>query len=172
VTDGDVVVAEQDLVNDESDDLLALLDRESVCVVGEAGAERVERFGQLEIGLGVVQFGVEGVQLCAQRRLTSAELRHAGAEFLERDQLLLVAVDQSAQRILRTGEVALEAFAATGTGVLAAERLESPVDLDLDQLGILQQCEHLDPDRLVDFVDAYGTSGADPALGAAEAVSA
>ena len=66
----------------------------------------------------------------------------------------------------------MEAVAAAGGRVLAAERLEPPVDLGLDQLGVLQQREHLDPDRLVDLVDANGTGGADPALGAAEAVSA
>ena len=67
-----------------------------VGVGGEAGAERVERFGELEVGLGVVQLGVERVQLDAQGRLTPAQLGHAGAELFERDQLLLVAVDQSA----------------------------------------------------------------------------
>jgi hypothetical protein len=72
VANGDVVVAEQDLTDDEPDDLLALLDAELLCVGGEAGAERVERLGQLEIGLGVVQVGVEGVQLGAQGRLTSS----------------------------------------------------------------------------------------------------
>jgi hypothetical protein len=172
VADGDVVVAEQDLVDDEAHDLLALLDREVLCVVGEARAERVERLGQFEIGLGVVQFVVEGVQLGAQGRLTPTQFGHTGAKFLQRDQLLLVAVDQSAQRILRTGQVALEPVAAAGSGVLAAERLEPPVDLGLDQLGVLQQREHLGPDRLIDLVNANGASGADPALGASEAVSA
>ena len=151
---------------------MALLDRESRGVVGEAGAEGVERLGQLEIGLGIVQIGVEGVQFGAQCRLAPTELGHTGSEFLEGDQLLLVAVYQSAQRFLGTGEVALEAVAAAGGGVLVAERLEPPVDLGLDQLGVLEQREHLDPDRLVDLVDANGASGADATLGAAEAVGA
>ena len=161
MTDSDVVVAEQDLAHDESDDLLALLNRESRGVVGEAGAEPVERLGQLEISLSVVQLGVERVELGAECRLTPTQLGHAGAELLERDQLLLVPVDQSAQRVLRAGEVALEAVAAAGGGVLGAERLEPPVDLGLDQLGVLEQREHLVPDRLVDLVDANGTGGAD-----------
>ena len=172
MADGDVVVADQDLAHDEPHDLLTLLDREIRCVRREAGAERVKRLGQLEVGLGVVQLAVQRVELGAQRRLTATQFGHAGAEFLERDQLLLVAVDQSAQRILRTGQVALEPVAAAGSGVLAAERLEPPVDLGFDQLRVLQQREHLGPDRLIDFVDANGASGADPALGASEAVSA
>ena len=172
MADGDVVVAEQHLADNEPGDLLALLDRESVGVGGEAGAERVERFGELEVGLGVVQLGVERVQLDAQGRLTPAQLGHAGAELFERDQLLLVAVDQSAQRVLRAGEVALQSVAAAGGGVLGAERLEPPFDLGLDQLGVLEQREYLGPDRLVDLLDANGASGAHPSLGAAEAVGA
>jgi len=150
---------------------VALLDGEVLGVRGEAGAERVERLGLLEIGLGVVKLSVEGVQLGTQGRLTPTQFGCAGAEF-ERDQLLLVAIDQSAQRVLCAGQVALEPVAAAGGGVLAAERLELPVDLGVDQLRILEQREHLGPDRLIDLVDANGASGADPALGASEAVSA
>ncbi len=45
--------------------------------------------------------------------------------------LATVAVDQSAQCMLRTDQVALESVAAAGGGVFAAERLEPPVDLGL-----------------------------------------
>jgi hypothetical protein len=103
VANGDVVVAEQDLADDEPHDLLALLIGEILCVRGQASAERVERLRQLEIRLGVVQLSIEGVQLGAQGRLAPTQFGHSGAEFLERDQLLLVAVDQSPQRILSTG---------------------------------------------------------------------
>ncbi len=72
MTDSDVVVAEQDLAHDESDDLLALLDREHLGVRCEARAERVERFGELEVGLGIVQLGVERVQFGSQRRFAPA----------------------------------------------------------------------------------------------------
>ncbi len=39
MTDGDVVVAEQDLADDEADDLLALLDRELLGVGRQPSAE-------------------------------------------------------------------------------------------------------------------------------------
>ncbi len=63
MTDGDVVVADQDLAHDEPDDLLALLDGQIVGVGAEPRAEALECLGELEVGLGVVQFGVERVQL-------------------------------------------------------------------------------------------------------------
>ena len=78
MADRDVVFADQDLADDEPDDLLALLDGQALGVCGEAGAEAIERLGELEVGLGVVQFGVERVELGLHRGLAFAELRRAG----------------------------------------------------------------------------------------------
>ena len=117
-----------------------------------------------------MELGVERVQLGAQRRLALAQLGRAGAELVECDQLFLVGVDQSSQRALHASQVALEPVAAVAGWVLGAERPKPPVDLGLDQLGILQQPEHLRPHRLVDVLDADGASGADASLGTAEAV--
>jgi hypothetical protein len=170
VVDGDVVVAEEDLAHDEPEDLLALLDRERLGVGRKACAEGVERFGELEVGLGVVQLAVERFELGAECRFAPAQLRHPGAELFERDQLFLVAVDQPAQPALRAGEVALEAVAAVAGRMLGAERLEPPLDLCLDQLGVLKQREHLRPDRLVDLFDPDGAGCTDPPFRPAEAV--
>ena len=54
MADRDVVVADQDLVDDEPHDLLALFDGEVRGVGREAGVERFERFGELEVGRSVV----------------------------------------------------------------------------------------------------------------------
>jgi len=93
VADCDVVVADQDFSEDESNFLLALLDGQALGVVGEPGAEAVECLGELEVGLGVVQLGVERVELRLDRGLAFAQLGCAGAEFVDRDELFLVAVE-------------------------------------------------------------------------------
>ncbi len=72
MADRDVVLADEDFADDESDDLLAALDGQVLGVGGEAGAEAVERLGELEVGLGVVQVGVERVELCLDRRFALA----------------------------------------------------------------------------------------------------
>ena len=151
---------------------MALLDRERVGVGGQPGAERIERFGELEVGLGVVQLGVEHVELGAERRFALAQLGHAGAELLERDQLFLVAVDQSPERVLSAGEVALKTVSTMAGWVLGAEGGKPALDLGLDQLGVLQEHEHLGPDEFVDLFDSNVTCGADAPLGPAEAVRA
>ena len=65
MADRDVVVADEDLVDEEADDLLALFDGELVGAGGQAAVEALERVGELEVGLGVVQLGVERVELGA-----------------------------------------------------------------------------------------------------------
>ena len=72
MADRDVVVADQDFPDEEADDLLALLDAELFGTGRQAGVETLERVGELEVGLGVVQLGLEGVQLRPQRCLVCA----------------------------------------------------------------------------------------------------
>jgi hypothetical protein len=94
VADRDVVFADQDLADDEPDDLLALLDGQVLGAGGEAGAECFECLGELEAGLGVMQFCVECVELGLPGRLALAQVRRASTELLKSDELFLVAVEQ------------------------------------------------------------------------------
>src|SRR6266542_4492804 len=95
VTDGDIVLlaADEDFAHDEAQDALLLVHGQLVEAVGEAGEEAFERLGELEVGLGVVQFGFEGAELRGERGLALAQLGHPLAQLLERDQLLLVGLD-------------------------------------------------------------------------------
>ena len=79
MADRDVVLAAQHLADDEPDDLLALLDGRTLGVGHEPRAEAIERLGELEVGLGVVQLGVERVQLRLQGGLAFVQLGGAGA---------------------------------------------------------------------------------------------
>ena len=56
---GVVVAADQDFADDEPQDALLFGDVELVQAVGEAAEEPFEGVGELEVGLGVVQLGVE-----------------------------------------------------------------------------------------------------------------
>jgi hypothetical protein len=96
VADRDLVVvaADQDFADDEPQDALLSGGVELVEPVGEAAEEPLEGVGELEVGLGVVQFGVEAVELCLQCGLTLAQRRCASAQLVERDQLFLVGLDQ------------------------------------------------------------------------------
>jgi hypothetical protein len=74
VSDRDVVVVASDeyFADDEPQDALLFFEGQLVQSVGDAAEEALERVGELEGGLGVVQFGVERVELGAQRGLACA----------------------------------------------------------------------------------------------------
>jgi hypothetical protein len=79
VADSDrvVVAADEDFVDDESEDSLLAGGVELVQPVSEAAEEAFESVGELEVGLGVVQLGVKRVELGAQRGLALAQRRGA-----------------------------------------------------------------------------------------------
>ena len=113
-----VIAADQDFADDEPQDPLLVVEGQLVEAVAEAGEEALQGVGELEVGLGVVQVRIERVELGLERALALAEGGHPGAQLLERDQLFLVCLDQPFDRAGGAGEVALERFAAAGSGVL------------------------------------------------------
>ena len=126
----------------------------------------------MEVGLGVVQLGVEAVELGLQRGLAFAQGGHPGAQLVERDELFLVGLDQPLDRGAGAGDVAFERFAATGGGVLGAHRLESAVDLGAHELGVFEQPADLCPDERVELIGADRAAVCSAAAGVALAVLA
>ena len=56
-------------------------------MVVELGEEAFEVGGELEVGLAVGELGVERVDLVAQVGFPGAQVGHAGAQFVDGDQL-------------------------------------------------------------------------------------
>ena len=83
MADGDLVLGDEHVADEESDDLLALLDGQLLGVGAEALTEAVERVGELEVALGVEQFGVERVELGLQGRFALAQRGRAVAQLIE-----------------------------------------------------------------------------------------
>ena len=105
MSDGDAVVADENFSDDELNDALAFLDGQVLGVLCEACEEPFEVLGELKVGLGVVQFGVERGELGGDRGLAFAQRRHAGAELVECDELFLVGLDQAGAAGLHRGRV-------------------------------------------------------------------
>ena len=174
MTDGDIVLlaADEDFAHDEAQDALLLVHGQLVEAVGEAGEEAFERLGELEVGLGVVQFGFEGAELRGERGLALAQLGHPLAQLLERDQLLLVGLDQARGAGAHARELAFESLAAAGGGVLAADGFESALDLGSHELGLFEQVPDLCPDEVVELVCADRARLTDAAADVAVVVGA
>ena len=76
-------------------DALAVFDGGGGGVAAQLGEEAFEVAGELEVGVPVGGLGVEGVDLAAQARLAGAQVRHAGAQLVDGDQLLGVGLRSS-----------------------------------------------------------------------------
>ena len=159
--DGVVVASDQDFADDEAQDALLIVEVELVQAVGETVEESFEGVGELEVGLGVVQFGFERVELGAQGGLPLPQRGHPGAQLGERDQLFLVGLDQASDPAFGAGEIAFERFAAAARGVLGAQRGEPTVDLAADERGVFEQAADLAPDEPVELVGSDRAAVAD-----------
>lgn len=83
MADRDLVLADEHVADEQPDDLLALFDRELLGVGAEARTEALERLGELEVALGVVQLGIERVKLGLQGRFALAQHGGAVAQLIE-----------------------------------------------------------------------------------------
>ena len=83
MADGDLVGSDEDILDEEPQDSLALGDRRGSGLVTEAGEEVFEVVGEGEVDVSVGELGVEGVDLVAQSGLAGAQLGHSGPEVVE-----------------------------------------------------------------------------------------
>jgi hypothetical protein len=88
VPDGDLLGSDEDVFDEQSQDVLALLDGRGRGGCPDLGEEAFHVDGELEVGLAVGELGVERVELGAEVGLAGAQIRHPGAELVEGDQLL------------------------------------------------------------------------------------
>ena len=117
VADGDLLGADEDVLDQQPQHPLPLLDAGGGGVAAQLGEEAVEVVGELEVGVAVGGLGVEGVELAAQAGLAGAQVRHPGAQLVDGDQLLGVGLDHRGDRGGRLGQRELELFALPGDGV-------------------------------------------------------
>jgi hypothetical protein len=102
-----VVAADHDFADDEPQDALLFLEGQLIEPVGESAEESFEVVSECEVGLGVVQLCVERVELGAEHGLAFAQGGHPGAQLVEREELLLVGLNQPLDRAAGAGEVEL-----------------------------------------------------------------
>ncbi|MFG2563715.1 hypothetical protein, partial [Streptomyces sp. NPDC048496] len=87
VPDGDLLGADEDVLDEEPQDALAFGDLGCPSVLAELGEESFEVVGELEVGVAVGELGFQRVELAAQVALSCAQIGHPGAEFIDGDQL-------------------------------------------------------------------------------------
>jgi len=127
VPDGDLLRADEDVLDEQPQDALAVFDGGGVAA--QLGEEAFQVAGELDAGVTVGGLGVEGVDLAAQAGLPGAQVRHAGAQLIDGDPLLGECLDHGGDRGGGLGQRGLQPRALAGDRVGGAGSLEPLGDL-------------------------------------------
>jgi hypothetical protein len=90
VPDDDSVIANQDLLDQQSEHALTLDYVESFSRRAQTGEKRGQRFSETKIGGAVGRLVCDRLQLGADRVLALAQLGHSVAQLIERKKVFLV----------------------------------------------------------------------------------
>jgi hypothetical protein len=148
----DAVVADENVLDDEAHDALALDDVKRVGSATQSGEKRRESFGEAQERSPVCRLVGDRLQLATQCLFALPKRRHALAQLLERQELLLVGDEESFDAFANAGEFAVQALLALLGRIRCARCSETPVKFLLDQRRVLEQADHLCPDDLVEQI--------------------
>ncbi|MDX3763648.1 hypothetical protein [Streptomyces sp. AK02-04a] len=95
VPDGDLLGADEDVLDEEPQDALALRDLGCPGIVAELGEEAFEIVSELEVGVAVGELGVQRVELAAQVAFPGPQAGHPGPQLVDGDQLFLERLDHA-----------------------------------------------------------------------------
>jgi hypothetical protein len=163
VPDDDFPGSDEDVLDEEPQDALAFFDSGGGGISAELGEEAFEVAGELEVGVPVGGLGVDGVDLAAEVSFACAQVRDAGAELVDGDQLLGERPDHRSDRCGGLGERGLKPFALAGDRVGGAGGFQPLADLGADQRWVGEQAGDVVPDDGVEVVGADRLVRADPA---------
>ncbi len=158
VPDDDSVVADQDLLDQQSNHALTLDYVESFGRRAQAGEKRGQRFSETQIGGAVGGLPCDRLELGAGRVLAPTQLGHAVAQRVERQKVFLVGGEQTLDALLQTGEIAPKRIFATLCRIGMACGLQPAVELALDQAGLFEQLDDLGPRDAIEKILADRTA--------------
>src|SRR4029077_3120853 len=143
--DDDSVVADQDLLDQQSNHALTFDYVESFGRRAQTGEKRGQRFSETQIAGAVGRLVCDRLQLGAGRVLAPTQLGHAVAQLIERKKVFLVGGEQARHALLQTSEIAPKPIFATLCRIGVACGLQSAVQLALDQAGLFEHLDDLAP---------------------------
>ena len=155
MANGDFVLGDQHLLHDEPDDALPFGDVQGFGGRVQPRQKAGQRLGEPEIGLAILRTIDGGLQFAIQRLLLTAEFGRSVAQLVDRDQLLLIGVDQAADAFSDPDQTVPQVVLALLAWIGGAGRLQSPIDLGADQCRILEQADHFAPDDVIEQVLAH-----------------
>src|SRR6266581_1973443 len=162
VPDGDLFRADEDVLDQQPQHVLAFGDGGGLGFAAQLAEESFQVVSELEVGVPVGGLGVEGVDLAAEAGFAGAQVRHPCAQLVDGDELLGVGPDHGGDRGGGLGEGQFQLVALPGDRVGGAGPLESLADLGADQGRVGEQAGDVVPDDGVEVVGADRLVAADP----------
>src|ERR1039458_4955678 len=138
VADDDGVVTDENLFDEQSDNTLTLDNVQRLRRGTQSRHERRQCFGQAQIRGAIICLVGERGQLRLQGLFAPAQLRHAGAQFIEREQGFLIGRHQPFHALAGTRQIALQGFLAPFVWTGSARSIQAPLDRSEEHTSELQ----------------------------------
>jgi len=160
VTNGDVVAPDDDFLDDQPDDALALKHIQILHLGTQAPEEVAQRMCEPQVCCLVAELIIKRCKFCLQSQLALSQLGHASAQFIQAEQFLLVGRQQSFNAAIDLKQLAHDCVLVLLGRMRSTRRFDTSVYLGLDQLRLLQQACDLGPHGVLEQIEPYGPRGA------------
>jgi hypothetical protein len=154
-TDGDGVLnqyralSDQDLFDEKPHHVLTLKDVQGPSGRTEALPESTNAVGDLEERRLIDLLGFQGTLFRLESRLPRSQLAQAGTQFVQREEIFLIGIDELPGTRVHTLQLLADGLAAPAGWAQTTAAGETTVDLFLDQFGVFQRLHDMLPDESV-----------------------
>ena len=157
MTDCDCIVAHQDVLDEQPDNPLAFRDIHGFGALTQPGEEVCQGLGEFQPDFLFSRLIDDGLPFGIDSLFLSSQRGHSRAQLIDCDQVFLIGLKQTIDRLADTGEISVEFLFAPLARVAPARCFKASCDLDFDQGGILKQADDFGPDDLIEQILAHRT---------------
>jgi hypothetical protein len=145
-------VLDQDLFDNQAQDPLPLLNVEGAGRATQLGEECREGLRETQVDSAVIDLIEDRLQFRLQGVFALPQFRHASPQFVERQKLFLIGGQQAVDALAGPRHISLQDVLPVPCRVGRSCRRQPPIELVLDQAGILQQSDDFSPHNLVEEI--------------------
>ena len=155
VANDNAFVLNQDLLDNQADDPLPLLNVKGVGGATQLREECREGLGETQIDGAIVDLIEDRLQFRLQGVLALPQFRHASSQLVERQKLFLIGGQQAVDAFAGTRHLSVKDVFPLPCWIGRSCRRQPPVELVLDQAGILQQSDDFSPHNPIEEILTY-----------------
>ena len=150
MTNGDGILADQNVFNQESHDFLAFHDTKRFRRTAQASKECCESLCQAQECGAIIGAVSDRLQLSTECLLAMTQCRHTFTQLLKRQESFLIGGEKSFDTFANMGQLPLQTL-LTFCGWIGSTRCRQPtIKFLVYQSRFFQQADHLGPDDLIE----------------------